>query len=291
MNVKNLVLPVAALTIAGLTAWAVKGWLSDQQQLWASQKGAPAAVAEAAVNVLVAKTRLPTGTILKSNHLRWQAWPDETIAKSYLVKGKSTAKSLFGTVVRAAIAPDQPVTLGQVVQPGDRGFLAAVLMPGMRAVSVRINASTGISGLVFPGDRVDLILSHSIRRGRGEETRVRRASETVLQNVRVLAVDQNADDRKDKPAVGKTATLEVTPKQAELIAVVVELGKLSLSLRSLGRRADDAAVSEMPVINASHTWDRDASRLLGEPGQVSGVTVIHGGKKGNSPALAQLLAK
>jgi pilus assembly protein CpaB len=143
-----------------------------------------------------------------------------------------------------------------------------VLEPGKRAVSVSINATTGIAGLVFPGDRVDLILTHNIPEEEGGKKKMRRASETVLKNIRVLAVDQTVDDQTGEPEVAKTTTLEVTPKQAEIIAVVIELGRLSLSLRSLAReeQADgDANPGSMVDDKPSFTLDTEVSLLLERP--------------------------
>src|SRR5260370_34203127 len=118
--------------------------------------------------------------------------------------------------------------------------MAAVLTPGNRAITVPVTPSSGLAGFVFPGDRVDVILTLTIQPGKdGEKDATeRRGSETVLTDIRVLATDQRADDQKREVAVATTATLEVTPRQAEAIAVGSEMGKLSLSLRSLGQDAE-----------------------------------------------------
>ncbi len=163
-----------------------------------------------------------------------------------------------GTVVRTGVASGEPVTNERVVKSGERGFLAAVLSPGKRAVSVPVTATTGIAGFIFPGDRVDLILTHAIDK-KGEDDRTRRASETVLTDVRVLAVDQQTDDQNGKASIAKTVTIELTPRQAELVSLVMELGRLSLSLRSLAK-VDDPSFVETTA--RTHTWDSEASRLL-----------------------------
>jgi pilus assembly protein CpaB len=142
---------------------------------------------------------------------------------------------MIGAVVRKRIATGEPLTDGAVVKPGERGFLAAVLEPGMRAVSVPITPASSNSGLIFPGDRVDLILTQSLIESESEGS-VRRVSETVLNDIRIIAM---GTETSDDPEAGqahekaKTATLEVTPSQAEKVALLTELGKLSLSLRSL----------------------------------------------------------
>ena len=148
--------------------------------------------------------------------------------------------------MRYAIAAGQPVTRGSLVGPQDRGFLAAALGAGMRAVTVPVNNTTGVAGFVFPGDHVDLVLTQQVAGG-GDGAPLK-VSETIVRNVRVLATDQRFTD---KDADGKTAvktfsnvTFEVTPRIAEKIAVAQSIGQLSLSLRSI---ADNSADLERAV--------------------------------------------
>jgi pilus assembly protein CpaB len=147
-----------------------------------------------------------------------------------------------------------------------------VLRPGYRAIAIRVDATSGVSGLVFPGDRIDIILTHVISDNSGESTVERRASETVLQNVRVLAIDQRVDESGTEPTYAKNFTLEVIPKQAEMLSVVRELGGLSISLRSLALDDDELerlAISDEPMEETdpergdTYTWDSDVSRLVG----------------------------
>jgi pilus assembly protein CpaB len=178
-------------------------------------------------------------------------------------------------VVRKRIAAGEPIIDGAVVKPGERGFLAAVLEPGMRAVSVPITPTSANSGLIFPGDRVDLILTQSLVESE-EEGSIRRVSETVLNDIRIIAmgVDTGDDPREGEAnEKAKTATLEVTPRQAEEVALLTELGKLSLSLRSLAVTTPEvAALSE----GAQLTWDRDVSRVLRSGRLSSRLLVLRG---------------
>ena len=112
--------------------------------------------------VLVAKKALPVGTIIDADSFTFQPWPKELMQGAYYVEGQPDAKNLAGTVVRYAIAAGQPVTRGSLVGPQDRGFLAAALGPGMRAVTVPVNTTTGVAGFVFPGDHVDLVLTQQV---------------------------------------------------------------------------------------------------------------------------------
>ncbi len=232
-NARTVVLAVVALLIAGVTALFVRAWLQAE--------GPQPAVEARPTAVLVAKMDLPAGSFIKEADLRWQSWPNETVDPNYLLEGKDELAGLKGAVVRRGIAAGEPITASRIAKPGDRGFLAAVLKPGMRAMSIGISEVSGISGLVFPGDRVDIILTHAVPGG--ADGMPLRASETVLENVRVLALDQKLSDQKGEPKLASTATIEVTPKQVEMISVVLELGRLSLSLRSLANEADEQLIA------------------------------------------------
>ena len=184
----------------------------------------------------------------------------DDIPENYIVRGGESKDAVMGAVVRRGLSAGQPITDGSVVKPGDRGFLAAVLSPGMRAVSVPINATSGNSGLIFPGDRVDLILTQTLD---GDTTR--RVSETVLPNIRIIAmgVSTGDDPKKGKNhEKARTATLEVSPRQAESVALVTELGKLSLSLRSLAKDEEEEETVASAETDYAPTWDRDVSSVL-----------------------------
>jgi pilus assembly protein CpaB len=240
MTLRTVLLVLLALTVSIGAAWFARNWIEAERAAIAGSIPPPPKPRETP-KVLVAKADLPTGTFVKAEHLRWQSWPDDALADNYLVKGKRGLKSMVGAVARHRIAAGQPVTDTLLVKPGDRGFLAAVLTPGTRAISVAVNATTGIAGFVFPGDRVDMLLTQNFKSG---DTK-RRTSETVIRDLRVLAVDQRTDDQNGKVTVAKTTTLEVTEKQAEMIAVAAALGRLSLSLHSL---ANDNGKIETPAI-------------------------------------------
>lgn len=279
MSARSIVLVAAALLLAVGTMFFVRSWLATNTPT-AQPVAAPQPVQ---TEVLVARSDLPAGTLINEQHLRWQSWPDDDVPETYLIKVETDQQDLYGSVVRRGIAAGQPIIKTQVVAPGDRGFLAAVLKPGFRAFSIKVSATTGISGLVFPGDRVDLILVHTLPAQEGE-ARANKVSETFLRNVRVLAIDQKIDDQDGEPRVGKTATLEVTPKQAEVLAVADDIGRIALSLRSLAK--DEAelrrivergeVIEEGPPSRAkSYTRDAEASALVGFRGPQ--MTVVRGG--------------
>lgn len=242
MNAKKLMLLVGALVIAVITAVMAKNMFAG-----AGAQQAAASPAALGPKVMVARKALPVGTIIEPDSLVYQPWPQELVESAYYVEGSGAdARSLIGTVVRYPITAGQPITRGALVGPEDRGFLAAALGPGMRAVTVPVNVSSGVGGFVFPGDHVDIVLTQDvIGGGDGPPLKV---SETIVRNARVLATDQRVTD---KDAEGKTevktfttVTLEVTPRIAEKISVAQSVGALSLVLRSI---ADNHAELERAV--------------------------------------------
>jgi len=268
MSARSLILLIAALLIAGTAAYITRGVLNVRkpaEQPVAAQT-APALPA-ADTSILVAAANLPAGTLLKPEHLKWQAWPQNAISPAFFAQSQAKIEDFIGAVVRRGIVAGEPLQATAVVKPGERGFLAAVLKPGMRAISIGVNEVAGVAGLMLPGDRVDLLLIHALPDEKNNNTegnsQTRRASETVLENIRILAIDQTLDDIKDQPVAGKVATLEVTPKQAEMLAVVVDLGRVQFSLRSLTK----PETSETPAVATAQpnpAGDTAAARAEGE---------------------------
>jgi pilus assembly protein CpaB len=247
MDSRKVILLVGALIVAALTAFFARTLLLGS--------GAPQANAAPVVidgpEVLVATRALPVGTIIDATALQFKPWPKELVDNAYYLRANVDVKSLQGTVVRNPITAGQPLTNGALVKPGDRGFLAAALGPGMRAVTVPVAAQAGVSGFVFPGDRIDLVLTQSVAGG-GDGPPLK-VSETIVRNMRVLAVDQRTDNTVDEQ--GKTVaklfssvTVEATPKIAEQVAVAQTLGSISLSLRSI---ADNSTELEQAIASGA----------------------------------------
>ena len=175
----------AAIFVAGLTAILARNFLLQ------SQTDTPVQASnEDTTKVLVASQNLPMGRILEFGDLSWQSWPENNMNANYLLEETTTIEEMVGQVVRYGVTAGEPVTELRVVGPGERGFLAAVVAPGMRAVTVSVDRQTGLAGFVFPGDRVDLILTQTLDVDTSDPTDNRKtehqASVTVLQNVRVL---------------------------------------------------------------------------------------------------------
>ncbi|WP_259780092.1 Flp pilus assembly protein CpaB [Aestuariispira ectoiniformans] len=246
MSIRSVLLILVAVMMAGGTAFYARNLIvAERNAAEAVQKEAVVeAVKPAERMVLVASKAVSIGKFIKPEDLEWTAWPEDGVLDNYvamtpddLAKGESDEEgraSFAGAVARQTIQAGQPVMRSQFVFPGDKGFLAAVLEPGHRAMTVPIDATKGIAGFVFPGDHVDLILALRLK-GKdldGKDT-TRYASLTLDQDIRVLAIDQNVTNEEGEVVVAKTATLEVLPKQAERIALSLSMGSLSLSLRGL----------------------------------------------------------
>jgi pilus assembly protein CpaB len=277
MDKKKIVLLLSALVIAALTAFMARTMFGSAA---APQAKAVAPPVPTGPEVLVATRALPMGTIITADALRFQPWPKELIDQAYFTReGKAetgvmpsagkivgaavpeeqaSPEELIGTVVRNPITAGQPITKSSLVSPGDRGFLAAALSPGMRAISIPVSAKTAVAGFIFPGDRVDVFLTQRVASDFGPAMKV---SETILRNVRVLATDKQASptvtkDGKTVVKKYKLITLEATPRMAEQLTVAQSLGSISLSLRAL---ADNAAELEKALASGSVTIPEGAS--------------------------------
>jgi len=255
MDKKKLLLLLGALVIAVGTALAARSLFAGA----AAPRAEAVAPAPKGPKVLVAQRTLPVGTIITADAISFQAWPKEMIQDAYFIDGEADTAKLVGTVVRFPITAGQPVTQGALVAPGDRGFLAAALGPGMRAVTIPVSAKTGVAGFVFPGDHVDLVLTQTV--GSQGEGQALNASETILRNLRVLATDQSTEtetaDGKTVVRAFRTVTLEVTPRIAEKVSVAQTIGTLSLSLRSI---ADNQAELDRAVASGAVKVPAGASK-------------------------------
>jgi pilus assembly protein CpaB len=248
--------------------------------------------------VLVATTTLPAGTLLRAKDVAWQPMtktePGQILHPSNLVNsGGAEAEEqalgeLYGAALRVSVAAGEPIRRTAIVKPGDRDFLRVVLLPAARAIAIPVATGGASTGLLYPGDRVDVILTQSFR---NDMPLTRRSvSETVVESLRVLAVD--ATDVKSagsSKGFGRTVTLEVTPEQAEKINVATELGKLSLTLRNISG-AGGGAVTYFPgsakMAGIRSTWAGDVSPALGDAApphqpitaERAAIEVIHGTK-------------
>ena len=246
MNTKRLIVLGVALVAAAGAALLVRGMVGGGTPKVEAKIAPPVAMSE----VLVANTNMQPGQQITPDEVRWQKWPASAVDSSFITHdpGTSEADAVKGTVVRMPLVAGQPITNTEIVHASAAGFMAAMLNPGMRAVSITITTDSGAGGFILPNDRIDLILSQKFG---NDPPHVR--AHTILNNVRVLAVDQVFKQDKDtKTVIAKTATLEMTPAQAELVARAEGQGVLSLALRPLGdgqgALADNVSGTAKPVV-------------------------------------------
>jgi len=235
---------------------------------------APQPVAENTVEVLVAANNLPPGALIQPADLAWQKWPKDNLSDTFTSKppempsdqAANLLNSVSGSVVRLGIGKGQPIVMGAIIKPGEKGFLAAILAPGMRAVTINVSTSSGGAGLILPGDRVDVLLSQAVK----VEDKERRATETFIPDLRLIALDQKVAVDPKEPAVARTATLEATPRQAEMLILGEDMGKMSLSLRSV-QKADTDTLGRTVI------WDYAASMARGAEIDKSSPEIVRGG--------------
>jgi pilus assembly protein CpaB len=229
------------------------------------------------VALLIAARPLRAGTLLKPEDLAAEQRPAKEVPAGARIDTEAARSDLLGALIRRNLAKGEVVLSSDALNPGDRGFLAAVLGSGMRAVTVGVDAVSGLSGLVWPGDRVDLILTQS-QDGNDVTPSHRVSGETVLHDVRVLAIDrqliQGATSESPESQAARTVTLEVTPADAERVVVATRLGHLSLSVVAVSQTTagqETAAPSRRP--GNGITWGGDVSSALRGGSGTDGTTV------------------
>ncbi len=198
------------------------------------------------VKVLTANKDFAIGDTIAEADLVWAPWPKANLVEGYFTEAEmpDAITSVAGSVARAPIFQREPILPQRIVNKGDTSLMTALLRPGMRAVSVEISAESASGGFILPNDRVDLILTREIKGQGGQGDRT--AATTIAQNIRVLAIDQTfkaaADEEEIRTTqIGNTATLELTPKEAELIAMAQLMGRISLTLRPLNESSEEGA--------------------------------------------------
>ena len=188
------------------------------------------------VDVLVAKSDLSRGQVIEAADIGWQTWPAAAANSSFIKKSEqpNAPEQFAGAIVRVGMLSGDPIRGPYVVMAKGSGFLAAVLPAGMRAAAIDISPETSAGGFVLPDDRVDVVLTRRDKSAEKQTGVEKFVSDTILRNIRVLAIDQTIEDKNGvKTVLGKTATLEVTEPQAEILNLSHQVGTVSLTLRSI----------------------------------------------------------
>lgn len=255
------VLILVCATVSAMAAmWMMRSALQSQanlptpeQQFAASQPVEAPVQAPVTAQVLVANREIPTGRVLGPEDLRWQSWPADAVSENFYTEGEDVdaIETLTGSASRLVIVEGEPITSNKIVDLNGTGVLAALLRPGMRAISIPISEITGAGGFILPGDFVDILLTRQITieeidEKTGDVSKATRLNQTdtIMKTVRVLAIDQQLNETENAASVGNSATLELTPEQAELITLTRQLaqqerGFLTLSLRSFKEMVDE----------------------------------------------------
>lgn len=230
-------------------------------------------------SILVAGKALRAGSLIRPEDLTTQVLAPNAVPAGAIAATQEGRLSVAGAMLRRSYQPNEPLIAGTMLQTTDRGFLATVLAPGTRAVSVAVDPVLSGGGLVWPGDHVDMLLTQSIETPNTSLGR-RVVGETVLTDLRVVAVDRAlvqgaVSDTSDvtSGATGpRTVTVEVTPPQAERLAVASRIGRLALSIRAVTTALDEQGDLTRPAV-----WAKDVSTVLGDqPAASSGVSVFGG---------------
>ncbi len=253
MRTSTIVMVAFAVVFGLLAVFVAQSWLNRQAELRlkhmeAAQKPLPGRT------VVVAAAPLRFGMALSPQNLREVSWPQEAIPAATF---GSIPQLMVGgkRIVLASIEANEPVLASKVTGPGQRATLSAVIGAGMRAITIRVNDVEGVAGFVLPGDHVDVLLTRQPDKHSGN-------TDVVLQNAKVLAIDQLADDSSEKPAVVKAVTLEVETVSAQKLSLAASLGTLSLVLRKAGEASVEGTrrISVGDLVNDAPARAGDASR-------------------------------
>ncbi|MGB6540809.1 MAG: Flp pilus assembly protein CpaB [Xanthobacteraceae bacterium] len=229
MKAARLIVLGVALAAGGVAAWLASGTRAPEAP---KEAVAPPL---ATVDVLIAKSDLVTGQVIGPSDFGWQTWPAATSGGFIKKTDRPDAVAQFvGAVVRTPLASGEPIRDTKVVMAKSNGFMAAILPHGMRAVSMDVSPDTGAGGFILPNDHVDVLLTRRDKVAEKTSGIEKYVTETILKNVRVLAIDQVLGEKDgQKVVIGKTATIELNPRQTETLALSHQLGSISLALRSL----------------------------------------------------------
>ncbi len=246
-----------AVVLAIAAVFLARNWIQEQARPIIVQQPAQP---ENTITVVVAKERMTFGNPVRKEQLRLVKWPGDAVPEGAFTTIEEVLGDKEERVVLRAIEVNEPVLKTKISGFGGKASLAAILSPEMRAVTIRVNDVAGVAGFVLPGDRVDILLTRD-RTGGGGKTANNLITDVLLQNVKVLGIDQDANQEKDKPSVAKAVTLEVSPEQAQKLALASQLGSLALMLRNM-------ADAEAETVKTVSTRDLSVGEV-NEPAQVA----------------------
>ena len=264
MRASTVVMIVLAGVFGLLAVFVAQAWMNRQDEQMRLKSALNQPKPEATRTVVVAASALRFGNPLTSGNLRVISWPEGSLPEGSFSSIQDVLAA-GNRIVLSPIEPNEPVLGSKLTGPGQRATLSAVLHQGMKAMTVRVSDVEGVAGFVLPGDHVDILLTRRVDKGG--------TTDVVLQNARVLAIDQLADERADKPAVVKAVTVEVDTLAAQKLTLASQVGTLALALRKAG----EATAGDQRRISVEDLG-RDTTPAVG-PKRFSTVTIVRAGKK------------
>ena len=229
MKGRAIIMLGLAVVLAGASVFLARNWIQEQAKPIIVQQPAQ----ENTVTVVVAANRLNFGSPLRREHLKIVRWPGNAVPEGAFTSIDDLIDAKDERVVLRSIEVNEPILEAKISGFGGKASLAAILSPEMRAVTIRVNDVAGVAGFVLPGDRVDILLTRDRTGGAGNKSANNLITDVLLQNVKVLGIDQDANEDKELPSVAKAVTLEVSPEQAQKLALASQLGSLALMLRNI----------------------------------------------------------
>jgi pilus assembly protein CpaB len=266
VRISTIVMIGFAVLFGLLAVFIAQSWLNSQAEMRVRSLEANRKTV-ATQTIVVASKSLRFGAELSPSSLREMAWPEDAVPAGAFAKIADLMAS-GRRVVLTAIESNEPILSSKITGPGQRATLSSMIADGMRAVTIRVNDVEGVAGFVLPGDRVDVSLTRAADR--------RNTNDVVLQSIKVLAVDQTADERTDKPAIARAVTLEVNAADAQKLALASTVGTLSLMLR----RAGEAKSADTRRVTMSDLSNGGAPQLeQGDAPRFTNVGVRRAGKR------------
>jgi pilus assembly protein CpaB len=266
MRSNNILILVVAIVLGGIAAFLARNWLLSQTQVSRSTEG----------RIVVASKSLPFGTPLSEDNVIEISWGGRDLPDGAFTSRQDLFKDGRRAAL-AAVARNEPILGSKITGPGQQASLSSTIEDGKRAVTVRVDDVRGVAGFILPNDHVDVVV---IRSESNSTARRESYSDLLLQNVKVIAVDQLAADQKEKPGIAKAVTLEVTPSQAQKVALATEVGTLSLILRQAG----EANVVVNGRVSESDLGEGDNARQSNKSVVVSGSSGQQAGAPISAPA-------
>jgi pilus assembly protein CpaB len=257
-SIRFIILGIAILA-AGGAAYLAMNLTAPEPAKQSVEQVAPAI---ATVAVLVATVDVPTGNSMTAEKMKWLDWPETSVSEAFITKvGQPDAlEKMTGAIARTTIYANEPIREAKLVR-SDRGYMSAILPAGRRAIATAISADTSAGGFILPNDRVDVIMT---RRGNKKDGKLNFITETILTNVRVLAIDQTIEDKNgEKVVVGETATLELGPDEAEILTVAQQMAdRLTLALRSLEDSKEDESTNATHLLSGKNRKAKGNIRII-----------------------------